>query len=109
MAAFASSGLPGFANFVSEILIFFSAWETYPWQTGLVIFGIVITATYMLRMVRHVFFGAPQATWAELKDARGFRARLPYGLLLLILLAFGFWPSLLLDVIRPATELLLSR
>ena len=108
MAAFASSGLPGFANFVSEILIFFSAWEIYPWQTALVIFGIVITATYMLRMVRQVFFGTPQDAWAKLKDARGLEEKLPYGLLVLILLAFGFWPSLLLDVIRPTTKLLLN-
>ena len=106
MAAFASSGLPGFANFVSEILIFFAAWEHYRWQTILAIFGIVVTATYMLRMVRNVFFGTPRPEWAKLADAKGFAAKLPFGLLVSVLLLFGFWPTLLLNIIRPTTEAL---
>ncbi|MBI4358011.1 MAG: NADH-quinone oxidoreductase subunit M [Candidatus Omnitrophica bacterium] len=109
MAAFASSGLPGFANFISEILIFFSAWSQYPWQTVLAIFGIVVTATYMLRMVRDVFYGSLKPEWAKLKDANGFGQKLPFGLLVLVLLIFGFWPSLLLDVIRPSTEALIQQ
>jgi len=108
MAAFASSGLPGFANFVSEILIFFGAWERYRWQTILAIFGIVITATYMLRMVQNVFFGAPRTEWAKLNDAKGFFVKLPFGFLVAVLLIFGFWPSLLLNVIRPTTEALIE-
>ncbi|MBI4368512.1 MAG: NADH-quinone oxidoreductase subunit M [Candidatus Omnitrophica bacterium] len=108
MAAFASSGLPGFANFVSEILIFFGAWETYPLLTVLAIFGIVVTATYMLRMVRHVFYGAPNPHWEKLKDAKALMIKLPYGLLVAVLLVFGFWPSFLLNAIRPTTEALLE-
>ena len=109
MAAFASSGLPGFANFVSEILIFFGAWERLTWQTICAIFGIVVTATYMLRLIRNVFFGAPKPEWSKLKDAHGFFGKLPYGLLVFVLLVFGFWPSLLLDVIRPTTEHLINQ
>src|SRR3989338_7472758 len=108
IAAFASSGLPGFANFVSEILIFFSACEHYPVQTILAIFGIVITATYMLRMIRNVFFGPPNPNWAYLKDAKGLAGKLPYGFLVAVLLIFGVWPSLLLNIIRPTTEALIE-
>jgi NADH-quinone oxidoreductase subunit M len=90
MAAFASSGLPGFANFISEILIFFGSWNSYPWQTFLAVFGIVITATYMLRMVRNVFFGGLKPEWSKLNDAKGF-VQLPYALLVVVLLVFGFW------------------
>ncbi len=102
MAAFASSGLPGFANFVSELLIFFSAWEKYRWPTILAILGIVITATYMLRMIRNVFFGEMKPEWTKLEDARGFWGKLPYSLLVAVLLLFGLWPSLLLNLIRPS-------
>ncbi len=108
MAAFASSGLPGFANFVSELLIFFSAWELYRWPTILAIFGIVITATYMLRMIRNVFFGELKPEWNKIEDARGFWGKLPYGLLVTVLLIFGIWPSLLLNIIRPTTESLIQ-
>ncbi len=108
MAAFASSGLPGFANFVSELLIFFSAWELYRWPTILAIFGIVVTATYMLRMIRNVFFGEMKPEWNKIEDAQGFWGKLPYGLLVIVLLIFGIWPSLLLDMIRPTTESLIQ-
>lgn len=108
MAAFASSGLPGFANFVSELLIFFGSWERYRWQTILAIFGIVITATYMLRMIRDVFFGPLKLEWNKLQDAQGFWGKLPYGLLVMVLLMFGLWPSLLLNLIRPTTDSLIA-
>ncbi len=108
MAAFASSGLPGFANFISEVLIFFSAWEPYTWQTVLAIFGIVVTATYMLRMTRNVFFGPMKPEWAKLNDAKGFIQKFPYVLLVAVLLIFGFWPSPLLKMIRPATEAIIQ-
>jgi NADH-quinone oxidoreductase subunit M len=108
IAAFASSGLPGFANFISEILIFFAAWNQYPILTCLAVFGIVITAVYMLRMVQNVFFGALKPEWAEIHDAQNFSTRLPYALLVLVLVVFGFWPSLLLNVIQPTTESLIQ-
>jgi NADH-quinone oxidoreductase subunit M len=107
MAAFASSGLPGFANFVSEILIFFGAWEPYPWQTALAVFGIVVTAVYLLRLVRNVFFGKLKPEWNRLRDARGFAQQFPHVLLVSALLIFGFWPSFLLNVIRPTTDALI--
>jgi len=106
MAALASSGLPGFANFVSEIIIFFGSWQVRPWPTLFAIFGIVVTATYMLRLVKNVFFGPVNRKWNNLKDAASFLERLPYGLLVLILLIFGCWPAWLLNLIRPSVALL---
>ncbi len=108
IVAFASSGLPGFANFVSEILIFFAAWDHYRWQTILAILGIVITATYMLRMIRDVFFGPLKPEWTKIEDAKGFWGKLPYGLLVTVLLIFGIWPALLLNMIRPTTQALIN-
>ncbi len=108
LAAFAASGLPGFANFVSEILIFFGAWEKYRVITILAVFGMVLTAVYMLRLIRDVFFGAPRPQWAQLKDARGFWRKLPYGLLTLVLLIFGFWPALLLNIIKPTAAAIIQ-
>ncbi len=101
-AALASSGLPGFANFVSEIIIFFGSYQTRKIETILAIFGIVITATYMLRVIRNVFFGKLDSKWKTLKDAKSFGERLPYGLLVVVLIVFGFWPSILLNLIRPS-------
>lgn len=101
-ASLASSGLPGFGNFVSEIIIFFGSYQTRKVETILAIFGIVITATFMLRVVRNVFFGKLKSSFSEMKDAKTFSERLPYGLLVLVLLIVGFWPAILLDIIRPS-------
>ncbi len=109
MAALASSGLPGFANFASEILIFFGSFETYRWQTIGAIFGIVITAVYMLRLVKNVFFGKLDPKWSNLKDAKTLWARLPFGFLLIWLLLFGTQPMILLDSIRPTVESIISQ
>jgi NADH-quinone oxidoreductase subunit M len=109
MAALASSGLPGFMNFVAELLIFFGAWQSHRLETVLAVFGIVVTATYMLRLVRNVFFGPLNPKCSALRDAVTFRERLPMGVLAALLLFFGFWPSLILDLIRPSVESIFSK
>ena len=107
MAALASAGLPGFANFVSELLVFFASWNSYRWSSLAAVFGIVITAFYMLRGVRTAFFGPLNPKWAELQDATPFE-RIPYLILLTALLGVGCWPRLLLEVISSSTGSVLS-
>ncbi len=107
MAALASAGLPGFANFVSELLVFFASWNSYRWSSMAAVFGIVITAFYMLRGVRTAFFGPLNQKWADLKDATPFE-RIPYLILLTALLVVGCWPQLLLEVISPSAGSVLS-
>src|SRR6266536_4205703 len=53
MAALAGCGLPGFANFVGEVTVFFGAWNVYPLVTVMAVWGAaIIGAVYMLRAVR---------------------------------------------------------
>ena len=50
MAAMAGCGLPGFANFVGEVTVFFGAWTVFPLVTGLALWGgLIIGAVYMTR------------------------------------------------------------
>ncbi|MFQ5843772.1 MAG: NuoM family protein [Planctomycetota bacterium] len=110
--AFASAGLPGFANFASELLIFVGAWGTtfelggtgiaVPGWIPVVaaIWGIVVTATYLLRAARTSFFGETDARWEGLADAAGFRQQLPYVLLIAVLVFFGCFPDALADSIE---------
>jgi NADH-quinone oxidoreductase subunit M len=96
----ASAGVPGFANFVSEAMVMFGAWEGgLRWQAVVAVSGIVITGVYLLRAVRAAFFGPRKERWDKLRDATTFRQRLPFVFLCLVLLVFGFWPRLLTDVI----------
>jgi NADH-quinone oxidoreductase subunit M len=102
MASMASLGLPGFANFASELLVFIGSWQKYPVIVAFAIFGILITALYLLRAVQKVCYGPANPRWAQLKDPAGFSERFPFILLLGALMIFGFWPQGLLQIIRPA-------
>ena len=107
LAAFASIGLPGFANFASEILVFFGAFDTgtaSPFSyaqlaTLLALWGLVISAVYMLRGYRAVFHGEIQERWTGLKDIT--TLRWPVILLLAVLLLGGFFPRIFVNLLKP--------
>ena len=106
MAAMAGCGLPGFLNFVGEVSVFFGAWQvpTLRVVTVFAVWGaLIIGAVYMLRAVRAAMHGEMSDKWANLSDANLWR-KLPYAVLLVSLLVFGFFPKLLAEKIKPVTE-----
>jgi NADH-quinone oxidoreductase subunit M len=109
MAVMASCGLPGFANFVSEVMVFIGAWKqgstVFRVATICAVWGIVVTATYLLRAVRTSFFGPFDEKWSMLKDATTLWKKFPYALLLAVLLVVGFWPRLLTDIIQKSVAI----
>ena len=108
MAAMASSGLPGFGNFVAELLIFVGGWDAYRVQVICGVFGVVITAVYMLRLVRGTFFGESKSAFAHASDAMTPFARLPYIVLIVVLLFVGCWPKPLLRIIDASSRPLIE-
>jgi NADH-quinone oxidoreductase subunit M len=100
MTAMASLGLPGFANFASELMVIVGSWERYPIPTILAIFGLVIGATYLLRTVKAAFLGPINPRWSGLRDATGVIERAPFLILLGVLLLFGFYPMPLVELIE---------
>jgi len=104
-ASMASLGMPGFANFASELLILISAWSAYPWLTAFAVLGILITSLYLLRMIQTVCFGAALQTSAFTNVT--FAEKFPLVLLLGALLLFGIWPEGILQFIKPAAGALL--
>ncbi|HXI09570.1 MAG TPA: NADH-quinone oxidoreductase subunit M [Thermodesulfobacteriota bacterium] len=106
---FASSGLPGLANFVAELMVFIGAFKDYPFQAVIAVFGIIVTATYMLRCLRDVFFREPQDRWDDLKDATSFVERFPFVILIAVLLIVGFYPSIIVDIINTGVVPLVNK
>ena len=107
MAAMAGCGLPGFANFVGEVTVFFGAWSQPSLRlvTGLALWGgLIIGAVYMTRAIRNVLHGPLPEKWSQLGDATYFWRKLPYALLLASLLLFGCFPKLLTKQIEPDAE-----
>jgi len=109
MAAMAGCGLPGFANFVGEVAVFFGSWTVFPLVTGLALWGgLVIGAVYMTRAVRNVLHGPLPDRWAGLVDASSLWRKLPYALLLASLFVFGCFPRLLTEKITPDADKIVS-
>ena len=104
LAGFSSLGLPGTAGFVAEILVFLGAWTSaHPWWAIPGVLGAFLTALYVLKVVRDVFWGpGPADAFHDLSDARGTEWWAPW-ILGSCLVIFGFWPRLLLDFIDPTT------
>ncbi len=108
IAAMASIGLPGLANFSGEILVFLSAFQGYDGTSGLgpvqiacilSVWGVVISAVYMLRAYRDIFQGPPVKSTEAAKDLT-FADRIPALLLVIALFAVGLYPNLLLNLLR---------
>jgi NADH-quinone oxidoreductase subunit M len=108
MAAFASAGVPGFANFVAEILVLLGSWDQYRWLTVLAIFGLVITAIYLLKAVRLGFQGPLDPRFGGLTDARTLSAKFPYVMLLALLILVGCLPSVILTHIGSSTKTIIE-
>src|SRR5580658_511798 len=81
MAALAGCGLPGFANFVGEVTVFFGSRSVFPVVTVLAVWGgLVIGGIYMTRAVRKILHGPMPDKFANLADATNPWRKLPYAL-----------------------------
>ena len=116
LAAFASIGLPGFGNFAAEIPIYFGAFgnagdgiafSKIQWVTIIALWGVVISAVYMLRGYRATFLGETNPRWTGLADL-SFCARPAIILLLAVLLVAGFRPQLFVDLLTPTIKAVLA-
>ena len=118
MAAFASIGLPGFTNFASEIMVFFGAFGSAPRpgsfsfsaiQIAVIcgLWGVVISAVYMLRAYRQMFMGENSGTSSVSDPAPIIRWALI--ILLVTLLIGGVWPQSYLSFIQPSVEALIAK
>jgi NADH-quinone oxidoreductase subunit M len=109
LAAFASIGLPGFANFSGEVMVLFGAFRIganpdrftiFQIATVLALWGVVISAVYMLRAYRSVFMGAGRESWSGVTDLRR-SLRVPIGILVAMSLWFGFFPQSFVRIVSP--------
>jgi NADH-quinone oxidoreductase subunit M len=99
ITAFASAGLPGFAGFIAEFEIFLGSYQVHHVGTFLAVFGMVLSATYLLWMLERVFFGPLKEAWNKLKDPGPLEFGYMVGVLTVIFL-LGVAPKALSQLIN---------
>jgi NADH-quinone oxidoreductase subunit M len=123
LGGLSSLGLPGTSGFVAEILTFLGAWQSAArWWLLPAVAGTFLTAVYILRATKRIFWG-PYGAGADdhgpgggpggspapgLIDAQG-PERISLVFLSAVLLLFGVAPVLALSRVGPATVALLDR
>jgi NADH-quinone oxidoreductase subunit M len=109
IAGLSSLGLPGTAGFVAEVLTFMGAWRSdVRWWLVPAVAGTFLTAVYVLRVAKQIFWGPPSPHFHHLEDARG-PEWVALVILVGVLVLFGFLPGVALVPVDTATVPLLSR
>jgi NADH-quinone oxidoreductase subunit M len=107
VAAFASIGLPGLSGFIGEFLIFNGAFALTPAAAVASVVGLLLTAVFLLRMIRKVFTGPLKPSLEKWQDlATG--ERLVFGVAILLIVIPGVWPHALLHFANPGILQLLD-
>ncbi|MGD9893078.1 MAG: NuoM family protein, partial [Dehalococcoidia bacterium] len=79
VAAFGTAGLPALSGFVAELLVFLGSFSKFEWVIVVTVFGVVLSAAYMLWTVKRVFHGPPMERWSGLTDATRWWEVVPMG------------------------------
>ena len=104
VAGMSSLALPGLSSFVSEFLVLVGTFERYTWIGVVATLGIVLAALYILLMYQRTMTGpTPQVVTEKVHDLRG-REVLAIAPLLVVIIALGFYPKPVLDVVNPAVD-----
>ncbi len=103
LAGLASLGLPGTSGFVSELLVFLGTFEVWAWITALAVFGIVITAGYILWTLQRVFFGPQTQRFADIGDATPVEM-IPMAALVISIMVVGVYPAIFTDLFQIGLE-----
>ena len=98
-----SMGMPGFSGFIAEFPIFMGAWRVQPVIAIIAILGVLITAAYILLVVRRVFFGDLSPDYADVRDVNVFD-KITIGLLCTLMVAIGCFPVLMEPLVRSGVD-----
>ncbi len=106
VAAFASLGIPAFSGFIAEFQVFTGSIGAAP-VTALALPGILIVAALFLRALQQLLTGTTRGKSPDFLDVRTSET-LAVAPLLLASLVIGLLPRFLLDVIEPASRVVVD-
>jgi NADH-quinone oxidoreductase subunit M len=101
----ASLGLPGLNGFVSEFLVVRGTFPILTAYTAISMLGLLFTGAYILKGIRKVLHGPPNANWSQGEHkVREISTRevVVIAPLMALMLVIGVWPAWILDIINKA-------
>ncbi len=101
IAGMSSLALPGLSSFVSEFLVLVGTFTRYPVAAVIATFGIVLAALYILIPVQRALHGPTTPGNENLPDLN-LREKIAIAPVVAVIVAFGFYPQPLLNIINPA-------
>lgn len=104
IAGLSSLALPGLSSFVSEFLVLTGTFTRYPIPAVIATLGIILAALYILIMVQRTMTGIPSREVEETVTEINFREKMAIAPVLAIIIALGFIPQVVLDVVNPAVD-----
>ena len=103
VAGLSSLALPGLSSFVSEFLVLVGTFSRYEAAAVIATGGIILASLYILLMYQRTMTGEPTEHTAKLADLTT-REAWVVAPLIAVIVALGFFPKPLLDVINPAVD-----
>jgi NADH-quinone oxidoreductase subunit M len=99
-----SMGMPGFSGFVAEFPIFMGVWQIQPWVAIIASISIVITAAYIMRNIRDVFFRPmPENLEGHITDVNVLD-KVAIITVCILMIAIGLFPGLIVPMVQTGVD-----
>jgi len=103
-----SMGMPGFSGFVAEFPIFMGIWKTQWVVAVIAAISIVVTASYVLLVIRRVFFGKmPEEFEGHIKPIT-ILDKIALVLLMMLMVGIGLFPALMVPWVQSGVQHVLT-
>jgi NADH-quinone oxidoreductase subunit M len=99
-----SMGMPGFSGFVAEFPIFMGVWGSRWLVAVIASISIIITAAYIMRNIRQVFFGdVPEKLAGHVGDITALD-KVAIVTLCLLMIVIGLFPGVMVPMVQTGVE-----
>ena len=100
IATLGAIGVPGTSGFIGEFVVLNGIFNNYPFVASIGIFGMLLSAIYMLGLYKNVVFGAVvNAKINKISDIDLYQ-QLVLALLCALILLFGLYPGIITQIIN---------
>lgn len=103
MAFVGGVGLPSTAGFVAELHVLIGGFQTWGWAIVLLSLGVLITAAYSIRTVKHLYTGPVRLDMQQVEDLRPLEM-VAAGSLIVGTVLLGLYPAPLLEMMQVSVQ-----